>query len=568
MNTELLHWTSLKVKLVSCLFNPIILVPTFVYLVSIWTVYSLEQSLSNTDLIQSLTTETQTLVQTQTQTETPTQPTATVTIEPTTTPTHTSLPRLDIASINKTLIEYIDNELNFTVSFVNKHVINDFNGTIATSLNNWNKSLHDGVQNQQTMLQAIVEYNNSIWDNLRRQSERINSTIDELSSSGFTIGSNNGGQIINDLRLDYEFVPEMFSSVSADLEKVQDFEFRDLPYLEWTRIDYEGLLSEFTNIREDLLKNLQLLIENRTDVFFLASENLKSRDVEQERPAPRNSRKLAIRLTIGVIMLAMVSLVLLFLKEWLCYSLQNHEMIHAIAAEVSTRLEDNEDELSITDSLKRRKWLNDKVRSIACSFEYTLTHYIVNLQSRFYKARCISSKSPPDWNVRFSNLRWKQLSLYNIWIIGQHGLVLWLTLFVIVTDWQLISTLIPKSDITLASNQHALLLKRSVSYRAAPSPHPSQIIAELCHTFQNSIDTQSASILNKTLLSSAEEHSLQTATSVLSDQMTAVIADVAASLPSSLILPQMVLPTTQYPLTLTPLHKPHGRRPPKYLRPS
>ncbi|AMD20645.1 HDL099Wp [Eremothecium sinecaudum] len=526
--TRLLHSPGLKFRLLTCIFSPTIILPALVYLISIFSVHFIQYSqLEDSGPSASI------VIHTVISTSTGATGTVTATVTATATATATPFPEnyLDLNRVNETLLEYVKVRVNNTIALTNTYAQGKFNDSVNDYISAWNESLYGRIRTQLAAEELMLSYNTSIHDNLEIQSERMKSTIDKISSYGFTVGSQENAQDLkNTLTIDRSFLASLFGAVADEHSKLKDFILPTLPRLQWTPLKSEEILPKLKQHTEDLLDALNSLNGNST-IFSAAA-------AVYPRNSARNRRKITGRLSAVVIAILLVTVLVLMLKEWFCFRLQNHVILRNVQTTLQEKQIEQAMQPSVTAAIGNCSFLIAEIQTLASTLQHTLAYLVQNLQFRLYRHWRLNR--PTNIHpIHITDRRWQQISAWNIWYISSHAVNLWLSLFVIVTERLLISHLF-KDATPVAS----LIVKRSAE-------NPATHIAKLTDAFAQKLDTKLLGIINETLWQSANG-TLSAATAVLQKDMQNLVSTVANALPTSIQVPNWSYTPQLLPITSTP----------------
>lgn len=489
----LLPRPNLKQRFLGSLFNPLVVVPTVLFIVTVWTSYHILDYSSKTDFSTSTVT---TSIITSSTVPTTTVVTTTVVSGLRTSPTLSPGGSISKDSIRNEVDSFLELKVNNSVHAVNQYLSGYYYPTIQQTVENWNKSFYDGLEREKAMLKTVQSYNETIFSNLYQQSQKINTTIDKLSSEGFTVETDN--DYTSDLLLNYWFINDLFGNVSNTLANLETVGTQRLPNVtENTGLPLKNITEDFkkdTDVErliEDLVSNISIIIEENNHLTFESLQ--KKRDIMKRSEYHRDGRlqrKCSILTAVFAVSYVLAVLVLLA-WEWLNYRTESTTFKDLVGSMVDALLvyHDTEDK-EFSMKLRFNKEIKPSLWRLGFTSTNSMVYYFTKLQIGIFE-----KVSPCGSSIRLCIGKWQifrdRLSIFNWWII-KGGMVLYLLLFGVLIEIQVITSLIKVSSLDLGAST---LEKRSTEYTIGFNSSLFHQVDETCTHFEVSINDY----LNQTL---------------------------------------------------------------------
>ncbi|AGO11670.1 AaceriADL106Cp [[Ashbya] aceris (nom. inval.)] len=382
---QFVHPLGLKSRLVGCLFSPLVVVPTVVYLFTIWTVHTIADSHSAAASSPTLFSA-------------PTLSAPEQSAAPTGGTLWSATPTVDVTALDDAVRRYLNDSLTSSAQTLERYIRDNYNFTVSASLRVWNETLNNSVKLLHDLLLRQQRQNVSIGENLHSQAQRLGRAAAQLSESGFSVGRDLGPQVLHDLELDVSFLVPLYKDVQTDLEHLPALAPAAFPALEWASLNLSSVRREADHVRSAALQ----LCTNSGGGGL------------QRRAAPMQD--LAARHTLLVAMLATAVLVLRCAAEWLAFHLQNHVIVRAAL----------EAQPPPGASLAQTAWRHAATRALACAHNHPLVYCAL---------RPLRDLAPRAW---------RRASTWALWCGAHGGALLWFLLFVALSDWQLAVATVPR----------------------------------------------------------------------------------------------------------------------------
>ncbi|SCU81502.1 LANO_0B03312g1_1 [Lachancea nothofagi CBS 11611] len=415
MRGPLQLFPALKFRLLNCIFNPYILLPHSVFLITTWVLVTIQQ----TDV--SISTNTSPSVVTATTTVIATPTTLTTTIITTQFPTQTPDFELQVK-------DYLSLKANDTAQVINAH-LQSYSSNLEASILGWNNSIQTQLQLEAQHYKSLQQYNQTIFLNLVDQAQVINSSVEYLTTNGLVVTSGSNPDVLAGLSLNITFLQNVFGNISSSLNALESIHRYSLPSVSFQTF-FPADVQNWIKNDQDIQTSTSQLINNLESTLNQTNRSMKKRDQISKNTTDYRHKGLELS---GIFAGTYLSTVLLFwCLEYLSYRIEIVQFQQTVEKQVVFVEEKQQD----IDPIITRLQAHENLQEILRAFDYFAKHPVVSSLGEIQKGLA-QRIMPPKARASCGRIT----KFFNWWL-ATHGLMLWVLLLTFVVEGQVVSRFI------------------------------------------------------------------------------------------------------------------------------
>ncbi|SCU77835.1 LAME_0A02388g1_1 [Lachancea meyersii CBS 8951] len=457
---------ALRYRLFNCIFNPCILLPHAIFLITIWLMVS--QAVPPQDTPTS-STNTAIITTISTVTATPMTTLISTTIEAAV--TTDSYSPITTQHVENLINSFLDAKANDTAQVLSG-VLQGYVTNIDSLVAGWNDSIHTQAYIWEQHYSSLQQYNKSIFSNLQTQSQVIDSSVQYLTSNGLLVTTGSTPGTLDGLKLNTSFLENIFDNVSASLHELRN------GYLYYpTNVSLNSISRSQVKIwlgndlsvqasQRELIKSLQKAV-NSTGANTIVKRQ------EQITGKKMNAKQKAFKLSVILAATYIVGVILLMCLEYLSYRIEMahfHQATEQLIIEAGESLRDLDDE-------RYRLMAHRHIQEILLPYSHftkhpkscTVDEVVVSTVERMTKSE--------------KTFKFRKLSVFIHWWLASHGVTMWIFLLTFAIEGHVLWTFLEPGENT----SHALRKRDTL---ASTIDTQYDTVLPLCTTFESVVNAE------------------------------------------------------------------------------